>query len=180
MSAIPSPSQGQHASPLQDPTKGHLHVPANGPYSSDPSSHAGSDVSLHRIKNLPGYTTPVFKGKEEQRAKVQENIAAKVRVSLTTGMRELCQRVFLPPHTRDSSLGSSLRTKSNGSMLTSESMTHTSVTSPLRSSRIISLPSLARRYSHIPSMTRPSWSSISRGSTARETAPPLSTAVRPV
>ncbi len=84
MSAIPSPSpQGQPASPLLDPSKSHLHVPANGPYSSDPPSHTGSDVSLHRIKNLPGYTTPVFKGKEEQRAKVQENVAAKVRVSLT-------------------------------------------------------------------------------------------------
>jgi glutamate dehydrogenase len=80
MSTIPSP-QGQPASPLQDPTKGHLQVPANGPY-SNPASHSGSDVSLHRIKNLPGYTTPVFKGKEEQRAKVQENIASKVRVSL--------------------------------------------------------------------------------------------------
>ncbi|KAF8495712.1 NADH-dependent glutamate dehydrogenase [Russula emetica] len=75
MSAVPSP-QGQTASPLQDPTKGHLQVPTNGPY-SDPLSHSGSDVSLHRIKNLPGYTTPVFTGKEEQRAKVQENVASK-------------------------------------------------------------------------------------------------------
>ena len=33
---------------------------------------------IHRLKNVPGYTTPVFKGKEEQRAKVQANIAAKV------------------------------------------------------------------------------------------------------
>lgn len=80
MSTIPPP-QGQAASPLQDPTKGHLQVPPKGPYSG-PASHTGSDVSLHRIKNLPGYTTPVFKGKEEQRAKVQENVAAKVRVSL--------------------------------------------------------------------------------------------------
>jgi glutamate dehydrogenase len=82
MSAIPP-------SPLQDPTKGHLQVPANGPY-SDPPSHSGSDVSLHRIKNLPGYTTPVFKGKEEQRAKVQENVAAKVRVSLITAACPIC------------------------------------------------------------------------------------------
>jgi glutamate dehydrogenase len=81
MSAIPSP-QGQTASPLRDPAKGHLQVAGTGPYSSDPSSNSGSDVSIHRIKNLPGYTTPVFKGKEEQRAKVQENVAAKVRVSL--------------------------------------------------------------------------------------------------
>ena len=77
MSAIPNP-QGQAASPLQDPTKGHLQVPGTGPYSSDSPSHSGSDVSLHRIKNLPGYTTPVFKGKEEQRARVQLNVAAKV------------------------------------------------------------------------------------------------------
>lgn len=87
MSAIPSP-QDQLASPLQDPTKGHLQVSANGPY-SDPPSHSGSDVSLHRIKNVPGYTTPVFKGKEEQRAKVQANVASKVRVSLMTGMPKL-------------------------------------------------------------------------------------------
>ncbi len=69
---------------------------------------------------------------------------------------------------------------SNGSMLTSESMTHTFITSPLRSSRIISLPSLVQRYLHIPSMmTHPSWSLIKRerGSTARETAPPLPTPV---
>jgi glutamate dehydrogenase len=78
MSAISSPPNGHAPSPLQDPAKGHLQPPGKGPYSSD-VSHAGSDVSLHRIKNLPGYTTPVFKGKEEQRAKVQENVAAKVR-----------------------------------------------------------------------------------------------------
>jgi glutamate dehydrogenase len=64
--------------PLHDPVKGHLQAPGKGPYFSDPSSGSGSDVSLHRIKNLPGYTTPIFKGKEEQRAKVQENVAAKV------------------------------------------------------------------------------------------------------
>src|SRR6267154_6687978 len=46
------------------------------------SSRASSESSLQRVKNLPGYTTPVFKGKEEQRAKVQENVAAKVRDSL--------------------------------------------------------------------------------------------------
>jgi hypothetical protein len=32
---------------------------------------------LHRVKNLPGYNTPVFKGKPEQRAKVQEIVAGK-------------------------------------------------------------------------------------------------------
>ena len=71
---VPSPS------PLADPAKSHLQVPApgGGPYSSTSSSRSGSETSLHRIKNVPGYTTPVFKGKEEQRAKVQANIAAKV------------------------------------------------------------------------------------------------------
>ncbi|KAH9831374.1 NAD-dependent glutamate dehydrogenase [Rhodofomes roseus] len=33
--------------------------------------------STHRIKNVPGYTTPVFKGKEEQKAKVLANVTAK-------------------------------------------------------------------------------------------------------
>ena len=59
--------------------------------SSRNSVHADSDASghlqvpgqhaevIHRLKNVPGYTTPVFKGKEEQRAKVQANVAAKVR-----------------------------------------------------------------------------------------------------
>jgi hypothetical protein len=175
MSAIPSP-QGQTGSPLRDPAKGHLQVPGKAPYSSDPPSNGGSDVSLHRIKNLPGYTTPVFKGKEEQRAKVQENVAAKVRVSVIQ-YPNYRTKSFV---TRGSSLGSSSHTRSNGSTLTSESMTPTSETSRLRSSRIISLASLERKYSHIQSMTRPSWSSTSRGSTTRETAPRLSTPVRRV
>jgi glutamate dehydrogenase len=64
--------------PLQDPSRGHLQ---SSPYSAEPPSLSSSDVSLHRIKNLPGYTTPIFKGKEEQRAKVQDNVAAKVRTS---------------------------------------------------------------------------------------------------
>ncbi|KAF4577409.1 NAD-dependent glutamate dehydrogenase [Pleurotus pulmonarius] len=43
-----------------------------------PGSQAASrDSSTHRIKNLPGYTTPVFKGKEEQRAVVEAEVAAK-------------------------------------------------------------------------------------------------------
>ena len=48
-------------------TTGHLLVPGQ---------HA--DV-IQRLKNVPGYTTPVFKGKEEQRAKVEAEIRAKVR-----------------------------------------------------------------------------------------------------
>ena len=79
MSVNSPPPNGHTLSPLQDPAKGHLQPPGKGPYASDVPAHSGSDVSLHRVKNLPGYTTPVFKGKEEQRAKVQENVAAKVR-----------------------------------------------------------------------------------------------------
>ncbi|KAI0792961.1 NAD-specific glutamate dehydrogenase [Irpex lacteus] len=37
---------------------------------------ATSDHALQRVQNVPGYSTPVFKGKEEQRAKVQANVAA--------------------------------------------------------------------------------------------------------
>ncbi|KAF8158475.1 NAD-specific glutamate dehydrogenase [Crassisporium funariophilum] len=40
------------------------------------SAHS-SEQSLHRVENLPGYTTPVFKGKEEQRAHVEAEVAAK-------------------------------------------------------------------------------------------------------
>ena len=78
MSTIPARPNGQAPSPLQDPAKGHLQPPGASPYSSDRQSHSGSDVSLHRVKNVPGYNTPVFKGKEEQRAIVQDSVAAKV------------------------------------------------------------------------------------------------------
>ncbi|KAF8817116.1 NAD-specific glutamate dehydrogenase [Phlegmacium glaucopus] len=40
------------------------------------STH-GSETSLNRVENIPGYTTPVFKGKEEQRALVEIDVAAK-------------------------------------------------------------------------------------------------------
>lgn len=50
-----------------------------GPYGPNDASKTSSEVSLPRLKNLPGYTTPVFKGKQEQRAKVQADVAAKVR-----------------------------------------------------------------------------------------------------
>ena len=36
------------------------------------------DSSPNRVKNLPGYTTPVFKGKAEQRARVEAHIASTV------------------------------------------------------------------------------------------------------
>ncbi|KAG6830675.1 hypothetical protein H0H87_007406 [Tephrocybe sp. NHM501043] len=41
------------------------------------STRNASEASLNRVKNLPGYTTPVFKGKEEQRALVEHDVAAK-------------------------------------------------------------------------------------------------------
>jgi glutamate dehydrogenase len=50
-----------------------------GPYGPNAASKTSSEVSFQRLKNLPGYTTPVFKGKQEQRAKVQADVAAKVR-----------------------------------------------------------------------------------------------------
>jgi glutamate dehydrogenase len=48
-----------------------------GPYGPNAASKTSSEVSFQRLKNLPGYTTPVFKGKQEQRAKVQADVAAK-------------------------------------------------------------------------------------------------------
>ncbi|KAH9480250.1 NAD-specific glutamate dehydrogenase [Psilocybe cubensis] len=52
-----------------------LSVPEHQLYAMN-SAHS-SDSSLHRVKNMPGYTTPVFKGKEEQRALVEDDVAAK-------------------------------------------------------------------------------------------------------
>lgn len=54
-------------------------VPSPGAHSPRPNgaSRTISEASLQRVENLPGYTTPVFKGKEEQRAKVQAEVAAK-------------------------------------------------------------------------------------------------------
>ncbi|KAL4242533.1 Beta-hexosaminidase [Abortiporus biennis] len=54
------------------PDPAHLLVPGQRPQLT-----SSSESSLHRIKNVPGYTTPIFKGKEEQRAKVQANVASK-------------------------------------------------------------------------------------------------------
>ncbi|KAF9813238.1 hypothetical protein IEO21_05724 [Rhodonia placenta] len=65
-----TPSGSLTPSLLADPSKAHLLAPGQ-------LHHSGSEQSLHRIKNVPGYTTPVFKGKEEQRAKVQANVTAK-------------------------------------------------------------------------------------------------------
>jgi glutamate dehydrogenase len=49
-----------------------------------PRLSAGSE-SPNRVQNLPGYTTPVFKGKEEQRALVETDVASKVIILLFVG-----------------------------------------------------------------------------------------------
>ena len=77
---------------LSDPAKSHLLAPGRGPYLSETSSRAGSETSLNRIKNVPGYTTPVFKGKPEQQAKVQANVAAKVSVCVLIASSLLARR----------------------------------------------------------------------------------------
>ncbi|KIJ45958.1 hypothetical protein M422DRAFT_29602 [Sphaerobolus stellatus SS14] len=41
------------------------------------TSTPGSDTAVHRVKNVPGYTTPAFAGKKAQRDKVQESVTAK-------------------------------------------------------------------------------------------------------
>ena len=60
------PGSEGNSSPLADPSKAHLYGNGNGngngPYLSNSSSRTGSETSFHRVKNLPGYTTPVFKG----------------------------------------------------------------------------------------------------------------------
>ena len=48
----------------------------------DVSSPHGSESPSHRVDNAPGYTTPIFKGKEEQRALVESDVAAKVICAL--------------------------------------------------------------------------------------------------
>ncbi|PPQ75710.1 hypothetical protein CVT26_000951 [Gymnopilus dilepis] len=63
---------GEHDNKLTDKL---LSVPAHQLYALN-SAHS-SDSSLQRIKNQPGYNTPVFKGKEEQRALVEQEVAAK-------------------------------------------------------------------------------------------------------
>ena len=68
-------SSGQHT-PASTEAKHFLNVPGQGQYSQSPVPN--------RLKNVPGYSTPVFKGKEEQRAKVQANVAGKVCLCLSS------------------------------------------------------------------------------------------------
>jgi len=43
----------------------------------------GSETPPNRVENIPGYTTPVFKGKEEQRALVENDVASKVIIYIS-------------------------------------------------------------------------------------------------
>ncbi len=61
------------------PDASNLAVPALRPPLT--SSPHGSESSVNRVKDLPGYTTPVFTGKEAQRASVEQEVANKARVS---------------------------------------------------------------------------------------------------
>jgi hypothetical protein len=98
-------------------------------------------AAVQRVKNLPGYTTPVFKGKDEQRAKVKADLAAKVCIALS-----LSDKLLSPlfswndlSQSRDSSPMNSLRTRSTGFTRISGSMTPTLRSSLPRLSRTTSL-----------------------------------------
>ncbi|QRV92303.1 glutamate dehydrogenase (NAD+) [Ceratobasidium sp. AG-Ba] len=56
-----------------NPTNAHLGVPSG---TSTPTRNT-SDATLNKIKNLPGYTTPVFTRKDEQRKEVEASVAGK-------------------------------------------------------------------------------------------------------
>lgn len=60
-----------------------------------PISPNSNDTSLNRVKNLPGYTTLVFKGKDEQRALVEIDVATKVKLHFFTNTRLRSTRIFL-------------------------------------------------------------------------------------
>lgn len=59
-----------------------LGVPTITQRLSSLNSAHNSDPSLHKVKNQPGYNTPVFKGKDEQRALVEQAVAGKVCLNL--------------------------------------------------------------------------------------------------
>jgi hypothetical protein len=54
------------------------HHGSNTAYVNGHGPRASNEASLQCVQNLFGYTTPVFKGKEEQRTKVQVDVAIKV------------------------------------------------------------------------------------------------------
>ena len=101
MSATSPHPVGHSPSPNLDPPRDHLQAPGKGPYLSGTSSQGGSEASLLRVKNLPGYNTPVFKGKAEQHAKVQETVAAKVSAgalsALISNQNDTFSFPFAPP-----------------------------------------------------------------------------------
>jgi glutamate dehydrogenase len=53
-------------------------------------SGANAEESLQRVRNLPGYTTPIFNGKDEQRAKVKVDVTAKVLLSVSFEVKPHC------------------------------------------------------------------------------------------
>ncbi|ESK95661.1 nad-specific glutamate dehydrogenase [Moniliophthora roreri MCA 2997] len=55
----------------------HLSIPSQLRPKPGDRTDSAQAVLLHKVANQPGYTTPVFKGKESQRAKVQSLIASK-------------------------------------------------------------------------------------------------------
>jgi len=124
--------------------------------------------TLNRVDNQPGYTTPVFKGKDEQRTLVEHDVAAKVSCSMPS-MRtaNTVSRALFPAN---SSLARSI-----GSTQTLASTTRTSRANPARSFRTILLPSSRRRSWPTPSTIQASSSSISSASTSTAMARPLST-----
>lgn len=54
----------------------------------------GKPDALHRVKNEPGYHTPTFAAKDEQRAKVQALIASKGFIPQELVANEVGRRVF--------------------------------------------------------------------------------------
>lgn len=139
---------------------------------SGPRLGLNSKEPLNLVKNMPGYTTPVFRGKEEQRALVEQEVAAKVPI-IRHRERVLGTDRFL----RVSFLVNSLLGKSIGSTRTSVSMIPTSRMNRARSSRTILLPSLALRLWPSRNATlQPSLSTL-RGLMSAETARPSFTLV---
>lgn len=67
---LPRPSSGIHRNPNMTLLNGH-------------DSGASGEESLQRVRNLPGYTTPIFNGKDEQRAKVKVDVTTKVLLSVS-------------------------------------------------------------------------------------------------
>jgi glutamate dehydrogenase len=62
------------SSPLVLRINGHAQIKK----SSAPSSATSSELNLLRVKNTPGYITPEFTGKREQRETVEAEVTAKV------------------------------------------------------------------------------------------------------